>query len=42
MRAQCLHEPRGLVHARCNQMIAGVEDAVRLIGLDRLLTYLRK
>lgn len=34
--------PRGLVHARCNQMIAGVEDAVRVIGLDRLLPYLGK
>lgn len=33
---------RGLVHARCNQMISGIEDAVRLVGLDRLVTYMRE
>lgn len=31
---------RGLVHAACNQMIGGIENAVRLIGWDRLRQYL--
>lgn len=32
---------RGLVHAHCNQMIGGVENAVAAVGWDRLLAYLR-
>jgi hypothetical protein len=31
---------RGLVHSRCNQMIAGIEDALDLVGWDRMRAYL--
>ena len=34
-------QKRGLVHARCNHMIGGVEATIALVGLDRLLAYLR-
>ena len=30
---------RGLVHAKCNLMIGGIEKALDLIGLDRILAY---
>ena len=30
---------RGIVHAQCNQQIAGVENAIKSIGLSRLLRY---
>lgn len=32
---------RGLVHARCNRMIGGFEKAVALLGLERVLAYLK-
>ena len=31
---------RGLVHAACNLMIGGVENAVALMGVHRVLDYL--
>jgi hydroxylamine reductase (hybrid-cluster protein) len=31
---------RGLVHARCNQMISGIEDAMDLIGLERVVRWM--
>lgn len=31
---------RGLVHAQCNLMIGGIENAVALVGLDHLLRYI--
>lgn len=31
---------RGLVHAACNIMIGGLENAVALIGWDRIRAYL--
>ena len=34
-------EERGLVHARCNQMISGIEDAVALLGLLRVADWMR-
>jgi recombination endonuclease VII len=33
-------EVRGLVHAQCNQMIGGIENAVALVGLERIGHYL--
>ena len=32
---------RGLVHSQCNLSIGGVEAALRLIGLDALVAYMR-
>jgi len=32
---------RGLVHVQCNQMLGGIENAIALIGLDKLVQYLR-
>lgn len=34
-------EERGLVHARCNQMISGIEDAMGLIGRTRVIEWMR-
>jgi hypothetical protein len=31
---------RGLVHAQCNQMIGGIENAIALVGLDALVRYI--
>jgi hypothetical protein len=31
---------RGLVHAQCNQMIAGLEHTLRLVGWERARRYL--
>jgi hypothetical protein len=31
---------RGLVHAQCNQMIGGIENAIALVGLDGIARYL--
>ena len=31
---------RGLVHAQCNHMIGGVENAVRLLGIVRVMRYI--
>jgi hypothetical protein len=33
---------RGLVHAQCNQMIGGTENAIKLLGLDAVLAYLKR
>ena len=30
---------RGLVHAKCNQMIGGIENALALAGRDRMTQY---
>ena len=30
---------RGLVHSQCNQMIAGIENAVRATGMTRISQY---
>ena len=35
-------EERGLVHARCNQMISGIEDAMALIGIERVVRWMQK
>lgn len=32
-------QKRGLVHAACNQMIGGIENAIALVGLDALVRY---
>jgi hypothetical protein len=34
-------EERGLVHARCNLMIGGIENAAELLGLDALIEWMR-
>jgi len=34
-------QERGLVHARCNQMIGGIENAAALLGLDGLLGWIQ-
>lgn len=31
---------RGLVHAQCNQMIGGIENAVALVGMHNIIRYL--
>jgi len=31
---------RGLVHAQCNQMIGGIENAVALVGMHNIVRYL--
>jgi Recombination endonuclease VII len=31
---------RGLVHSRCNTMIAGIENAMKTIGLDSAMQYI--
>ena len=33
--------PRGLVHARCNQLISGIEDALAVVGWDKVRQYLQ-
>jgi hypothetical protein len=35
-------EERGLVHARCNQMISGIEDAMDLIGIERVIKWMQE
>jgi len=35
-------EQRGLVHARCNQMISGIEDAMALLGVERIVQWMRR
>lgn len=32
---------RGLVHARCNQMISGIEDAMALLGIERVVRWMQ-
>jgi hypothetical protein len=32
---------RGLVHAKCNVIIGGIERGIALVGLERLLAYLK-
>ena len=32
-------EVRGLVHAGCNVMIGGIENAIALVGMERLMRY---
>ena len=34
-------EERGLVHARCNLMIGGIENAAAVLGLDALVRWMR-
>lgn len=34
-------EERGLVHARCNQMISGIEDAMAMLGVERVVRWMR-
>jgi ribosomal protein L37E len=34
------NQKRGLVHAACNQMIGGIENAVALVGIHAVLNYL--